>query len=204
MGRWAYFTTGFEYKFAFGGQSSNDIEEFDGNSNYSISPDYWADVIEDYDEEDKQKAQEVLDAAIALNTENLTQEQFDMLCAIHGESEVFYEQRHTWDGVEAADVIVKVSDLIAANPGAFQISKNVEAIEEYIRSFPLTSEGTRQLWLCDDSRLVGFRKFDEIDPDAATPEYKQYEHHSVLHTVELGLCIAHQLMYEGDLSCIYE
>lgn len=33
MGRWAFFNTGFEYKFAFGSQSSDDIRIFGGINN---------------------------------------------------------------------------------------------------------------------------------------------------------------------------
>ena len=36
MGRYAFFNTGFEYKFGFGVQSSHDILEFAGTGNYGL------------------------------------------------------------------------------------------------------------------------------------------------------------------------
>ncbi len=40
MGRWAYFSTGLEYKFWFGTQSSSDILEFYGKENNELEDEY--------------------------------------------------------------------------------------------------------------------------------------------------------------------
>jgi len=191
MGRYAYFDTSFEYKFAFAAQPSSDIEEFGGRDYAYIDTEgYWAErVEEEEDEEEKQKMQEVLDAANALNTDEINSQQWEQLCAIHGESYVFYQWTHDWRGVKPEDVIERIAELIADNSGLFKIK--MWNIEEYIRSFALTAQGTKDLLMSDKHMAV---KYEDV------PEHQMY----AVYKIELGLCIAHQLMYEEMLSCTYE
>jgi hypothetical protein len=61
MGRYAFFvSTGFEYKFGFGLQSSHDILELGGTGNYGIDTEYQP--VHQWTQEDKRYIQRVMDA----------------------------------------------------------------------------------------------------------------------------------------------
>lgn len=61
MGRYAFFKqTGFEFKFAFGVQSSHDICELGGTGNYGLEAEYQP--VHQWTQEDKQYIQRVMDA----------------------------------------------------------------------------------------------------------------------------------------------
>ena len=60
MGRYAFFNTGFEYKFGFATQSSHDIMELGGTGNYGLVMS--EQPMHSWDERDRSYIQRVMDA----------------------------------------------------------------------------------------------------------------------------------------------
>ena len=206
MGRWAYFDSGAEYKFAVATQSSDDIQEFGGRNYFYVDFDYWREqIIEDIpdeDVEDKQAEQEAYDAVWAAcpNGPELTYEQY---CELPHHDHIRGEWTQTWAGVTYDDVRAMIEDMISAEPHLYKVGLN---LDEFIRSYPLTNEGTHDLWVkgCDEKLYA----VNPVEPntEAYTEAYhalplSDREHMS---RVMLGCHIAHQMLYTEGLSCTYD
>jgi hypothetical protein len=78
MGRWAYFSTGLEYKFWFGLQSSSDIIEFYGKENNELDDEYRGTKYVSWNSSIKENIKEDLD--------NLKKEHYSFLQEISWDS----------------------------------------------------------------------------------------------------------------------
>jgi hypothetical protein len=185
MGRWCYFSTGIEYKFWFGVQSSGDAQFFGGDwqRNWVYDPSEWDEMYLDEDEDlDDDEKNDLTNKLNALKLWANGRDYFNQAdiesCPVEGVEE-YIDWGHTWEGVSSASVISKLLEVRPDKPD----------VEEYIRKFPAPKDGTTEL-------LNDINENIDNDADKATKE--------TLARWMLGCLIAHQLLYQEDLDCCYE
>jgi len=205
MGRWAYFDSGAEYKFAVGVQDGSDIACFGGRNYFYIDFDYWQEQIDDIpdeDVEDKQADQAALDAVLAAcpNEPEITAEQH---WELGHHDHIRGEWTQSWAGVSYDDVRAIIEGMIAEKPELYKAELNVD---EFIRSYPLTNEGTHDLWVkgCDEKLYAVNPVEPNTETYTAAYHALDYELRQHMSRVMLGCHIAHQMLYTDGLSCTYD
>jgi hypothetical protein len=202
MGRWCYFNTEVQFKFWFGVQNSSDIELFGGASHliFRVDPGDWedhylGDCETDEEKNDEQKRLDLLKAWAGDRDRFISQDLPEWVTG--SDIEKYFDDGHSWEGVTYEEVLEKCKQTVTdeddwenldeASP-AFSVLMKPSEMDAYLRRWPLTQEGTDAM--LDDIETHWF------DKDCKNQEAKALW--------ELGMAIAHQLLYQDDLSCTYE
>jgi hypothetical protein len=199
MGRYATFSTGFSYKFAFARQSSSDIEEFGGylykrfeedadNLEYFIEL-YCNDIniaeLTDNEIDDFNNIWKIIkndnsypyyDLNNIIHKYNLSNN-FWIKCV----GNIYYTSEIRW--TDRDEVLNKLKELN---------DNRCDYVLDNMKNFTYNTKGTDKLELWLDSKYL--EESENINEDEEIKYYK----------FKLGILIYHQLLYRKELICEYE
>lgn len=179
MGRWAYFSSGIQYKFAFAVQSSGDILEFGGK----ITKLFYVNKEDHYEMIKKINHNGFYDEILELIEEEDVA--FEFKQNEYPALEEFATE-HTdngdvnWTDQDIPNIEIKLQELFKEINKLFPNFMQLE-----IKKYELNEEGTKKL--LDDY-------YNQIE---------KIENENVYKFI-LGSIINHQLLYERDLECNFE
>ena len=188
MGRYCNFTTGVQYKFWFGVQSGADCEEFGGDwlRNWNTDPEEWDEMYLDGCENDDEQ-NEMTNKLNALKLWANGRDDFNRAdiegCPLDYIEE-YVDWGHNWIDTDYEDVLQKCRKIQPARG----LRVVPEDLDVYIRSFNEGHEGTYALQNAINDNLLD-------DDKELEQQWAKWM---------LGCLIAHQLLYESDLRCVYD
>ena len=206
MGRYCFFNTDVEYKFWFGCQSSSDVEAFGGcvKRCWRYDPRDWHEqyIVPLNDEDDDREAgedsiNEMKDIHNQLLLWANGRDQFDEADLSTFPPDVdmdeFLDWGHHWIGMAYEEVLELCLELMAEENKFYMLPEDLNA---WILSFPRDAAGTAKLIeeVCTNEH---FNK-----EDLAGDDWSKYP--AIWAKWNLGVVIAHQLLYEPNLACCYE
>jgi len=193
MGRYCNFTTGVQYKFWFGVQSGADCEEFGGDwlRNWNTAPEEWDEMYLDaLDDEDERN--EMTNKLNALKLWANGRDDFnraDIESCPLDYIEEYLDWGHQWTGVSYESVLEKCK-AIQPKEG-ITLDEDSQDLDKYLRSFPASEEGTHELLNDLDGNVFDD---DEENKELLAQQAKWM----------FGCVLAHQLLYDDDLRCVYD
>jgi len=197
MGRWCRFTTGIEYKFWFGVQSSIDVEAFGGDwlRNWNYNPVEWDEQYLDGCEDENEK-NEMRDTLFALKEWANGRDDFNRAdiesCPLKKDGidiTDYIDWGHQWTGVSYESVLEKCK-AIQPKEG-ITLDEDSQDLDKYLRSFPASEEGTHEL-------------LNDLDGNVFDDDEENKELQAQQAKWMFGCVLAHQLLYDDDLRCNYD